>query len=98
MAENTELEDLDHLVHSPGWQRFTAMVEKEWGYASDRYIRGISDAARADNQHGMDHLRQMIACQREIQHVMQMIPLRLKALQGAEKPELAVVGSRRGGL
>lgn len=96
--EDRELEDLDQLVKSAGWTRFLAMVDKEWGRASDRFHDAVTNAARGDNAHAADHLRQIIAAQREIQGVMQMVPNRLKQLTEAQKPRPELVMSRRGGL
>lgn len=96
MAENTELEDLDHLINSPGWARFVDAVDKQWGAAGDRYASAITNAARIGaDADAMAQLRQIIAAQREIQAVMSYIPNRVKLLKH-EQPQL--VGSRRGPL
>lgn len=97
MAENPELEDLDQLVNSAGWRRFTDMVEQQWGRGGDRFIDAVTNAAKGENQHAQDHLRQIIAAQREIQAVMALVPNRVKLLKGSEQPQL-VGASRRGGL
>lgn len=101
MAENAELEDLDQLVTCPGWGRFLKMVDQQWGAAGERYTQAITNAARIGaDADAMSQLRQIVAAQREIQTVMQMIPNRLHRLkqvkQAQSVPELA--GSRRGGL
>lgn len=99
MPENTELEDLDQLVNCPGWSVFTAMVEKQWGRASDGYHDAVEKAAKGDNPHAADHLRQILACQREILKVMAMVPNRIKLLkQGEKKGPLATMFGRRGSL
>jgi hypothetical protein len=96
MSENAEYEDLDQLLHSPGWGRFVDMVDKQWGRGSDRFMNAVTDAARGDNVHLQDRLRQILAAQREIQAVMQMPENRLKLLK---QPQMAIAGqSRRGGL
>lgn len=92
-----ELEDLDQLIHSAGWGRFVEMVDKQWGRGSDAYHDAVENAARGDNIHLQDHLRQILAAQREIAKVMEMVPQRLKQLKGAAQPALVGV-SRRGGL
>ena len=96
--EDRELEDLDQLVKSAGWSRFLTMVDKEWGRGSDKFHDAVVNASRGENTHAADHLRQIIAAQREIQNVMQMVPHRLKQLQDAQKPGPVLAMSRRGGL
>ena len=96
MDDTAELDDLDHLTHSPGWARFVAMVEQQWGRTSDRFFEAVEKAAKGDNPHAQDHLRQILAAQREIAAVMQMPANRLKLLK---QPQLVTVGqSRRGTL
>ena len=96
MSENSELEDLDQLVHMPGWGRFLSMVDHDWGRGSERFMDAVTNAARGDNVHLQDHLRQILAAQREIQQVMQLVPNRIKHLK---QPEMVAAGqSRRGGL
>ena len=96
MSENAELEDLDQLVNSAGWARFVDMVNEQWGRGSDRFMSAVTDAARGDNVHLQDHLRQILAAQREIQAVMQIPQNRLKLLK---QPQMVAAGqSRRGGL
>ena len=95
-ADNRELEDLEQLVSCPGWGRFATMVDDEWGRASDKFHDAVTNAARGDNPMAADHLRQIIAAQREIQGVMAKVPNRIKLLKG---PQLVTAGqSRRGGL
>lgn len=97
MAENREIEDLDHLVNSEGWRRFVEMVDRQWGRNSDTYHDAVSNAAKGDNAHMSDHLRQILAAQREILKVLDLPKQRLATLKKAEQhPVLAM--SRRGGL
>lgn len=98
MAENTEYEDLDQLVNTRGWARFVQMVNKQWGRESDAFHDAIEQAARGDNVHLQDHLRQILAAQREIQKVLQLPQNRLNILKGGQPMEREYVGSRRGSL
>jgi len=96
MSENSEREDLDQLVNSAGWKRFMDMVEQDWGRGSDRFLEAVTNAAKGDNVHLQDHLRQILAAQREVMAVIQKPVTRLKQLQ---QPAFVTVGqSRRGGL
>lgn len=98
MAENTELEALDHLIHSDGWRVFTDMVNKDWGPQGARFMESVTNAARGDDRNAVGILRQIIASQREIQYVLGMPEQRLRLLKQADaKPEL-VGQSRRGNL
>mgnify|MGYP001617867606 FL=1 len=97
-AENTELEDLEQLVSMPGWGRFIAMVDEQWSRSSDKFYDAVTAAAKGDNPHAADHLRQILASQREIQGVMALVVNRIKLLK---TPQLVSIGaplSRRGGL
>lgn len=95
--ENVELEDLDQLVNSAGWRRYAEMVEKQYGRGSDRFFDAVTQAAKGDNPHANDHLRQIIAEQRGALEAVSLVTQRLKTLQQPQQPAL-VGGSRRGGL
>ena len=95
MAENSELEDLEHLVSMAGWGRFAEMVDKQWGRSGERYTDAINNAARGDDVNALQQLRQIIVAQREIQTVLAMVQNRIKLLK---TPQLVAGHSRRGGL
>lgn len=97
MAENSELEDLDQLVSSPGWQRFVAMVNEQWAAGAEWFLKELDTALGTDDATGHTHFRQVRASQREIQKVLRMVPDRIKALKQPE-PSKDSVMSRRGGL
>lgn len=97
MPENSELEDLDQLVASPGWQRFVAMANEQWAASSEWFLNELDQALKTDDTAGHTHFRQVRAAQREIQKVLRMVPERIKALKQPEKPADPVM-SRRGGL
>lgn len=94
---DTEYEDLVQLVNTKGWAQFEAMVQKQWGRESEAFHDAIEQAARGDNVHLQDHLRQILAAQREIQKVMQLPHNRIKQLKPHSEAR-EFVGSRRGGL
>ena len=99
MAENRDLEDLDALVKSPGWAIFTRMVEQTYGRTSDRFYNAVTAAAKGDNPHATDHLRQIIAEQRGALDAVGLVAQRLKVLTPPTVHELReYVGSRRGSL
>jgi len=99
-----EREDLDALLGSPGWQRFTQMAEKLWGSAEgggERFVAQMTAVAKEDDATAMPKMRQIIAAQREIQALMRWAPERLETLKRtAVKPDSdgVATGSRRGGL
>ena len=97
MTENAEREDLEQLVNCPGWGRFLAMVDEQWGSGGARYRDAVTSAARIGaDADAINQLRQIIAAQREIQLVMGMVEHRLKLLK---QPQLVAASqSRRGGL
>lgn len=97
MSENAEVEDLEQLMACPGWARFVDMTEKQWGRNSETFHDAVENAAKGDNVHLSDHLRQILTAQREIMKLLDLPAQRLKLLKGASaRPELVV--SRRGGL
>ena len=102
MPENQELEALDHLVSSDGWRLLSEIVQRTYGRSSDRFFDAVTQAAKSDNVHAQDHLRQIIAEQRGALDVLAIPVNRLKVLRGAPKPDgskLELVGqSRRGNL
>ena len=99
-------EDLDHLVHSPGWLRFLAHVEKEWGTrergGGARFTMAANQAVNiGDEINAVHQLRQIAVAQREIHNVIAWVDQTLKdatkqdrELQPAGAPDY----SRRGGL
>ena len=96
--DKSELEDLDQLVNSDGWARFSKMVQDTYGRTSDRFFNAVTAAAAGDNPHAQDHLRQIIAEQRGAIEAAAMPAARIKALkQASQQPAHAYVGSRRGG-
>jgi hypothetical protein len=99
-------EDLDHLVHSPGWARFMAHIEHEWGTKERgggiRFTQGAHKAADilADAE-AANQLRQICIAQREIHNLVSWVYTELKQSTKDEQ-QLATAGapdySRRGGL
>ena len=99
-------EDLDHLVHSPGWQRFVAHVEREWGHRDTgggvRFTRAATQAADINAERdAINVLRQVCVAQREIHSLIAWVENTLKDATKQDR-ELQVIGapdySRRGGL
>lgn len=98
-------EDLDHLVHSPGWMRFLAHVEQEWGTREKGGGARFTQAAReAADIHAkdvaVDHLRQIMAAQREVHNLIAWVDETLKQTTKQEQELVPVARdySRRGGL
>jgi hypothetical protein len=98
-------EDLDELVHSPGWQRFVAHVRQEWGTREAgggvRFTQAAHQAASLNaNDDAIAQLRQICVAQREIHNLIAWVDAELNAAKKAE-PQLEPVRveySRRGGL
>lgn len=99
-------EDLDHLVHSPGWRRFCQHVEKEWGHREHgggvKFTRAATQAADINAERdAINQLRQIVVAQREIHALMSWVETTLKDATKQDR-ELQPVGppdySRRGGL
>lgn len=98
--DNTELEDLDQLVNSDGWHRFVEMVQKDWGPAGERYVNAVNATMKVgDEITAVQQMRQVIVAQREIMAVVNAPANRIRQLkQASAMPEVAYIGSRRGGL
>lgn len=99
-------EDLDHLVHSPGWSRFLEHVAKEWGTREHgggaRFTQATHTAASELNEaDALAKLRQICVAQREIHNLVAWVDTTLKQATKEDR-ELVPVGpvdySRRGGL
>lgn len=96
MAENLELEELDQLVRSPGWARFRAMVDAQWGPSSEWFLGELDKVLGSDDARSTEHFRQIRAAQREIQKVLQLVPHRLELLTRPTPSSDTSAGSRRG--
>lgn len=99
-------EDLDHLVHSPGWLRFRQHVEREWGTREAgggiRFEQATEKAANlTDDNTAINQLRQITVARREIHGLIAWVENTLKQTTKEDR-ELQPVGppdySRRGGL
>ena len=99
-------EDLDHLVHSPGWGRFLAHVQREWGTRETgggaRFTMAASQAVNiGDEINAVNQLRQICVAQREIHTLIAWVEQTLKDTTKQET-QLVAAGpvdySRRGGL
>ena len=104
--DNSEREDLDALVRSPGWARFVAHVEKEWGTAEHGGGAYFTMAARkasdqTDDATALAYLRQICVAQKQIHGLVGWVYDSLKDATKHDQ-EFATVGardfSRRGGL
>jgi len=96
--DKSELEDLDQLVNSDGWKRFSQMVQDTYGRGGERFFTAVTNAAKGDNPHAQDHLRQILAEQRGALDAVAMVPNRIKLLkQATAQPTPVYIGSRRGG-
>lgn len=97
----SEREDLDALLQSPGWQRFVKHVEQEWGREDGggaMYHAAILKIANnEDDPKAMAQLRQVVAAQREIRKILSWPKAQLAAAIKAEQDPVGT-GSRRGGL
>lgn len=99
-------EDLDHLVHSPGWTRFLAHVQSEWGTrehgGGTRFTQAAHQAASIEaDRDAMSRLREVCVAQREILNAISWVETTLKQATKDDQKELQPVAanySRRGGL
>lgn len=99
--ENTEYEDLDALLSSPGWERFKAYVKSEWGPEGVQFTRALALAADTiDDPTAMAKFRQVLVAQKACMSVLEWLPARVTHLKATElKPESdALPMSRRGTL
>jgi succinyl-CoA synthetase beta subunit len=99
-------EDLDALVHSPGWMRFLAHVQQEWGTRERgggvRFTQAAHQAANVNaDADAINQLRQVCVAQREIHNLIAWVDSEL-AQSKKDETQLAAAGatdySRRGGL
>lgn len=104
--DRNEREELDELVKSPGWARFVAHVEKEWGTAEHGGGAYFTMAARkasdqTDDATALAYLRQICVAQKQIHGLLAWVYGSLKDATKHDQ-ELATTGapdySRRGGL
>jgi hypothetical protein len=99
-------EDLDDLVHSPGWMRFLAHVRQEWGTRDAgggvRFTQAAHQAANLNaDADAIGQLRQICVAQREIHNLIAWVDTELAQSQ-KDEAEYATAAppnfSRRGGL
>lgn len=99
--EQTEREELEALLDSPGWAVFHRYVQSEWGPGGRAFeSAAIAAADQTTNPNAIAHLQQIIASRREILRIVQWPGERLKALKEAQ-PSLVTASvplSRRGHL
>lgn len=77
-----ELEDLDALIKSPGWVRFVAYVNGEWGSDGVLFQNAITAAANvADDPIATAKLRQVLVTQREVKKLIAWLPARIAQLR-----------------
>jgi hypothetical protein len=102
---NEKREALDELVHSPGWQRFLAHVQQEWGSREAgggvRFTQAAHQAANIGaNDEAMHQLRQICVAQREIHNLIAWVDAELAASKKDERELVAAMPeySRRGSL
>ena len=98
----SEREDLDALLQTPGWQRFLRHVAQEWG-AEDgggaMYHGAVTAAAKDDDDpRALAKLRQIVVAQREIQKLVRWPATQLAAATKQEQDPVGAGSSRRGGL
>ena len=98
--ENAELEDLDQLVNSAGWQRFRDHVNGQWARGTgQRYLAGIEQAMSVtDDPSANAQLRQIIVACKEIEGVMRWAQDRIAYLKRVDHRVQEPVLSRRGSL
>ena len=66
MPTPTDLDDLDALLTSPGWARFSAHLVAEWGPAGQRYQQAVKLAASKAGDDAVHQLRAVLFAQEEI--------------------------------
>jgi len=99
--ENTEYEDLDALLSSPGWERFKAYVKSEWGPEGVQFQRALVAAADViDDPMAMAKFRQVLVAQKACMGVIDWLPARVAHLKATtlDPTSDALPMSRRGTL
>lgn len=101
MSENVELEALDQLVNSEGWKIFSSVISREWGSSEGGgavFVDQVTKAVQHTGPEATEHLRQIVAAQREIQRAMRWPLERIAALKKCDLKSGSPVLSRRGSL
>lgn len=91
-----ELEDLNNLVKSSGWQRFCRQVLDEGGKAVDAEMARALD--ETNDQVAAGRMRQAIAGRRAVEKAVQWPAIRLKQLTVTPEHDTGLPASRRGAL
>lgn len=83
---NTEREDLIALLESPGWQRFRAFAQQEWGAEAYRIkVRQILSGLSTNNTgDAAGHVLQLESAARAIEQLFAWVIDRVKKLQAQE--------------
>lgn len=94
MSDNPEREDLDALLHSPGWLRFKAWAEAEYGPLI------LARAADEPNEvEALSKLRQARAIKGAMETMLQWPQRQIASIAAsAARLEVPTNPSRRGGL
>lgn len=92
-------EDLETLVESDGWRRFTSFVNAEWGPAGRMFMKAVENCAdNTSDQDATAKLRQVMVAKREIEKLLQWPEEQLKQLKQPELVSATADYSRRGTL
>ena len=91
-----EAADLENLVKSPGWQRFSEAQQVYWRDSLSQAIAGA--AGDRDDQIALQKIRQIIAAQRAVQQAVAWPDERLKAMKAAEVRHQPSMSLSRGGF
>ena len=97
MTDN-EIEDLDNLLKSPGWLRFTAHVREEWSVGFSRKVKGAIQKAREERRDLGEAVAAVDSASDEVNAMLSWPQYRLTTLQAREWNALSASVASRGGL
>ena len=96
MSDATELDDLDALLTSPGWARFSAHLIAEWGPAGQRYQQAVKLAASKAGDDAVHQLRAVLFAQDELAKLLMWPAEQLSKLRMRGTGPMSLSDSRRG--
>ena len=97
VTDPAEFEDLDSLVHHPGWARVQQRFDAEWGRAGTRFVALLEKMANdTDKAQAAENMRGVIWVRNEMQGFMRGVEAHVRDLRAKKEPVVSM--SRRGGL
>ena len=97
MTDSRELEDLDGLIQHPGWTRYKALFDAEWGAAGARFTTALDQMANdTDKVRAADNMQRVIWVRKEMTNFLRSVEQRVTELRHRAEPVATM--SRRGVL